>query len=73
MITRVSNGAAIRAIRELTGITQFDLAERIGITQGALSNIERGRRASPYTTRKIADELGVTLEAITQTTAEAVA
>ena len=72
-MSRVSNGAAIKAIRERTGITQPELARRVGITQGALSNIERGRNASPYTTRKIADELGVPFDAVTENVVDAVA
>jgi transcriptional regulator with XRE-family HTH domain len=66
MATRVSNGEAIRAIREALGITQPGLAQRVGLTQGALSNIERGsRNASPHVLRAIANELGVGVGAIT--------
>jgi len=72
MATRVSNGAAIKAIRERTGINQPEFAKRIGVSQGALSNIERGnRRASPAMIRKIADELGVSFDAVTENVVDA--
>lgn len=66
MARREINGAAVREIRALLGITQPDLAARCGITQPSLSNIERGERnASPKVVRALADQLGVSLDAIT--------
>lgn len=38
-----SSGNRIRAARELCGLTQVQLAEAIGITQGSLSDLERQR------------------------------
>jgi transcriptional regulator with XRE-family HTH domain len=38
------NGAAIRAIRERSGLSGTALAEQAGIRQSHLSNIEAGRR-----------------------------
>jgi transcriptional regulator with XRE-family HTH domain len=74
MAERVSNGAAIQAIRRLLGISQPEFAKRLGVSQGAISNIERGaRNASPMMIRKIADELGVSLDAVTEAITEAVA
>lgn len=38
------NGAAVRRVRELVGISLTDLAARLGTTVGHLSNVEAGRR-----------------------------
>jgi len=66
MTTRNLNGATVRVVRDLLGISQEDLAARVGITQGALSNIERGvHGTSPDTNRKLATAMGVPLESIT--------
>lgn len=65
-MARVINPKALRDIRELVGIGQGDLAGRCGITQGALSNIERDKSGvSPELMRKLANELGVSLDSIT--------
>jgi transcriptional regulator with XRE-family HTH domain len=60
------NGAAIRAIRERTGISLVGLASAAGINKGYLSRIERGERVTvgPEVLRALADRLGVPLEAI---------
>lgn len=56
----------MKAIRDLTGISQTDLAARVGIHHGTLSRIEQGSRtASPATVKKIALGLGQPIEAIT--------
>jgi transcriptional regulator with XRE-family HTH domain len=74
MTTRAVNGATVKVIREALGISQRDLAARCDISQGALSNIERGiHGTSPETNRKIADSMGVPLESITYPVAEPVA
>ena len=74
MATRASNGAAIKAIREAVGVTQQDFAKRVGVNPSTLSNIESGTyRASPALARRIADELGVPLDAVTTVITEAVA
>ena len=39
----VSVGESVRIIRELQGLSQNQLAERTGIPQATISNIERGR------------------------------
>jgi len=66
MQTRQLNGATVRELREALGISQGDLAARIGITRPTLSNIERRvHGVRPVTCRKIADALGVPLDAIT--------
>ena len=71
MATRNLNGATVRVVRELSGISQHDLAARAGISQGALSNVERGiHGTTPETNRKLADGLGVPLESITYPVAD---
>lgn len=63
---RKINGASVRVIREALGIRHRDLVTRVGFTAGTLTHIERGaRQVSAETQRKIADALGVPLEAIT--------
>jgi len=65
-MTRRANGEAIRAIREALGIRQDAMAARVGITKSQLSKVEHGANgASPEVMRKLADELSVTLDAIT--------
>jgi len=50
----------IVALRELMGYSQQDFADKIGITQGALSQIESGKsNASFDTIKKISDEFDV--------------
>ncbi|WP_191089712.1 helix-turn-helix domain-containing protein [Nesterenkonia ebinurensis] len=60
------HGPALKKIRELTGISQQNLAGRLLITPSYLSNLESGRK-QPSTTMlpKLADELGVSIETIT--------
>jgi len=66
MSVRKLNGASVRVIRELTGISLADLAARAGIAKASLSNIERGiHGTSPETNRRLAEAMGVPLESIT--------
>lgn len=66
MRNRRANGAAIRSLREALGVPQGEFAARIGVSHGFLCNLEAGRKQpSPSTTRRIADHLGVPLDAIT--------
>lgn len=52
-----------RAWRQYMGLTQFVVAERAGISQAALSQIESGqRKLQGKTLQKLADALGLTLE-----------
>lgn len=56
-------GARIRQLRKAQGINQPDLAQRVGITPGYLSEVEIGKRlASEALYRQIAAVLGTTLE-----------
>jgi transcriptional regulator with XRE-family HTH domain len=66
MSVRKLNGASVRVIRELSGISLSDVAARAGIAKATLSNIERGiHGTTPETNRSLADALGVPLESIT--------
>lgn len=68
---RKTNGSTIRVIREALGIKQNELAVRAGIKPGSLSEIETGKvQPRIATTRRIADELGVSLDAITYPVAD---
>lgn len=59
------NPAALRAIRERSGLTVSALAEAAGIKQAHLSNVEAGRRnASPEVVVALAKALKVDLPAI---------
>ena len=59
------NPAALRTIRERSGMTVTALAEAAGICQAHLSNIEAGRRnASPEVVMNLARALKVQLPAI---------
>jgi predicted ATPase/transcriptional regulator with XRE-family HTH domain len=52
---------ALRALRERSGLTQEELAERAGLTPHAVSALERGTRTRPYphTVRSLARALGL--------------
>ena len=43
----------LKAYREQHGLTQAEFADQVGITQGSVSMIEKGRGARPETYRKI--------------------
>lgn len=59
------NPAALRAIRERSGMSVTALAESAGIKQAHLSNIEAGRRnASPEVIKALASALACELPAI---------
>lgn len=50
----------IADVRKRAGISQSDLAERVGVTQAMLSNIENGKRQpSVKLAKKLSRELGV--------------
>jgi transcriptional regulator with XRE-family HTH domain len=63
---RKTNGATVRVIRELLGISLTDLAARAGIAKPYMSQIETGvKQPSASVARAIADGMGVALESIT--------
>lgn len=62
---RKAHGRAIRAIREALGIPVGEFAVRCLVSQGYMTNIEiAGRTPTPDVLRKIAEQLGVPLDAI---------
>ncbi|MFD8144776.1 helix-turn-helix domain-containing protein [Streptomyces sp. NPDC059708] len=61
------NGAAIRAFREMRGMSLRRLAHRIGRDPGYLSHVERDLQgAGVETLKRIAGELDVPVNAITR-------
>lgn len=54
------NGATVAKLREAKGITQADLAERVGVTASMLSQIENGhKQPSPPVAFRLATALSV--------------
>jgi transcriptional regulator with XRE-family HTH domain len=63
---RAINPAALREIRQLVGVSQAELARRVGINRATLANIELGKHGvSPPVMRKLANALGSSIDAIT--------
>ncbi len=59
------NGPAIRAFREIRGLSVAELARRTDVTGAALSNVEReNKRLSAALANRIARELCIDLAAI---------
>jgi transcriptional regulator with XRE-family HTH domain len=56
----------LRQYRTDQGLTLRELADQVGVTEGQLSRIERERRTSWATARKIAEVTGLALEDIGQ-------
>jgi DNA-binding XRE family transcriptional regulator len=55
----------LRAWREYLGLTQADVAEKAGITQAALSQMESGENKLRKATKaKLADALGISVDQI---------
>lgn len=52
-------GDRLRWARERRGYSQQDLAERVGVRQSTIGNLESGARRRPRDQRKLADALGV--------------
>lgn len=60
-------GSTLRALRERLGMSQQELAQRAGLTQAAVSELEAGRRDGLLRTwRLLAQALGVSLEHMLQ-------
>lgn len=61
----MSVGENIRRYRKLRGMTQAQLAEAVGMTEGAVRHYESGIRAvKPELLESIADTLGVSVNAL---------
>lgn len=54
----------LRQIREETGLTQAEVAEKVEISQAQLSRMEKGEISSLPTLRKIVEALGGEIEVI---------
>lgn len=69
MSKRAAHGQAIRAIRELQGVSISAFAPRVDCTQGYMSNVELGHKI-PTTEflARVARELAVPLDAISYVT-----
>jgi transcriptional regulator with XRE-family HTH domain len=66
MSTMRTNGEAITALRERTGLTKTQLAKAAGIDRTHLHRIETGeRQGTPSQVRSIAETLQVPITAIT--------
>jgi transcriptional regulator with XRE-family HTH domain len=54
-------GAVVRRLRRREGLTQVRLAQRAGIDQGYLSQLESGKRANPSAVivKRLARALGL--------------
>ena len=56
----LASGEEIRAARKRKGLTQKQLAEKMGVTETYISQYERGlRQPKPETVKRIADALGI--------------
>lgn len=65
MSKRQAHGPAIRAIRELAGVSVSAFAPRVGVSQGYMSSVELGNKQPTVTLMaRIATELAVPLDAI---------
>mgnify|MGYP003113974071 CR=1 FL=1 len=75
MQTKTKNnhiGRKISRIRELRGMKQETLAEELGISQQAVSNIENSEKVDDVKLEEIARALGVTKEGIENFSEEAI-
>ncbi|SDQ22441.1 helix-turn-helix domain-containing protein [Flagellimonas zhangzhouensis] len=75
METKTKNnhiGRKISRIRELRGMKQETLAEELGISQQAVSNIENSEKVDDLKLEEIAKALGVTTDAIKNFSEESV-
>src|SRR5829696_6160416 len=60
----------LRRARELAGLTQTELADRLGTSQDVVSKWETERRgARPATAKRIADALGVSVRELAEPSA----
>jgi HTH-type transcriptional regulator / antitoxin HipB len=59
-----SLGSALADLRDLRGLTQTDLAEKVGTSRPTISRIERGEAASDETILKAMAAMGYELVAV---------
>lgn len=55
-------GANVRAVRQSRGLTQEQLADRLGVGKAYVCHVERGSRTAKSLVPRIAEALGVTTE-----------
>ena len=65
MSNRVANGAAIRAIRQVRGMSLRELATATGHNRGHISRVERGAIGSEAFAHNVSVALGCSFEAVT--------
>jgi transcriptional regulator with XRE-family HTH domain len=70
MAKRVVDGKALRGVRELAGVSQQALAQAIGISKSALSQVESGGGMRIENIKRAADALGVPITSISEIAAE---
>ncbi len=59
----IGGESPVRVWRRYRGLTQLQLAQKVGLAQGDISRLERGRITAKVTTmRAIADTLGVGID-----------
>ena len=55
----MSIASRLKTARKAAGLTQKQLAQATGLTQGAIEKVENGKNRRPRKLKKIADVLGV--------------
>lgn len=66
--TEIERGTKpLRAVRKWRGLTQVQLAEAVGVSQGYIAGLEGtdGKHGSPAVWRKLGKALGVTVDTLT--------
>ncbi len=61
MLTNVKTGEKVKRLRRGGGLTQVELAQASGVSQGTIAQIEKGEvdNPRPSTIKKLAGALGV--------------
>lgn len=65
-------GDNIRRIRELKGIKQETFAEKMGVSQAAISKLESTAKIDDERLKEVAEKLGTSMEAIKRASAETI-
>lgn len=61
--SRDLRGARLQALRQIEGLTQTDLATKLGVTQAFVSHVEKGLKALPWeVATTAADQYGLPIE-----------
>lgn len=70
--TRPPRSVLLRELRALSRLTQEDLAERLGIQQGAVSRMERRRDMTVSTLKRLIEAMGGELEVLARFPGESI-